>query len=71
MLPGWPRGRGPSRTDRAGFPGSYRPPRPPPAAPDGLPRITLIENEYLLAVLRAEERWLRGVIDDLRNGSLT
>ncbi|MEU7638786.1 MULTISPECIES: PadR family transcriptional regulator [unclassified Streptomyces] len=41
------------------------------AAPDGLPRITLIENEYLLAVLRAEERWLRGVIDDLRNGSLT
>ncbi|MEU1805760.1 PadR family transcriptional regulator [Streptomyces sp. NPDC019937] len=37
----------------------------------GLPRITLIENEYLLAVLDAEERWLRGVIGDLRDGSLT
>ncbi|MFG2830809.1 PadR family transcriptional regulator [Streptomyces sp. NPDC048434] len=40
-------------------------------APTGLPRITLIENEYLLAVLDAEERWLHGVIDDLRDGSLT
>ncbi|MFF2812038.1 PadR family transcriptional regulator [Streptomyces sp. NPDC058000] len=40
-------------------------------APAGLPRITLIENEYLLTVLGAEERWLRGVIDDLRDGSLT
>ncbi|MER6053021.1 PadR family transcriptional regulator [Streptomyces sp. NPDC001793] len=39
--------------------------------PPGLPRITLIENEYLLAVLGAEERWLRGVIGDLRDGSLT
>lgn len=39
--------------------------------PAGLPRITLIENEYLLAVLGAEERWLRGVVDDLRDGSLT
>src|SRR5205823_3497782 len=40
-------------------------------APAGLPRITLIENEYLLTVLDAEERWLRGVISDLRDGSLT
>ncbi|MFF7648982.1 PadR family transcriptional regulator [Streptomyces sp. NPDC007983] len=40
-------------------------------AASGLPRITLIENEYLLAVLDAEERWLRGVIGDLRDGSLT
>ncbi|GAA2299260.1 PadR family transcriptional regulator [Streptomyces caniferus] len=40
-------------------------------APTGLPRITLIENEYLLAVLGAEERWLRGVIGELRDGSLT
>ncbi|WP_051094340.1 MULTISPECIES: PadR family transcriptional regulator [unclassified Streptomyces] len=39
--------------------------------PPGLPRITLIENEYLLAVLDAEERWLRGVLGDLRDGSLT
>ena len=37
----------------------------------GLPRITLIENEYLLAVLGAEERWLQGVMGDLRDGSLT
>ncbi|QRX95440.1 PadR family transcriptional regulator [Streptomyces noursei] len=41
------------------------------AAPAGLPRITLIENEYLLAVVGAEERWLQGVLDDLRDGSLT
>ncbi|MFE6686918.1 PadR family transcriptional regulator [Streptomyces sp. NPDC057743] len=41
------------------------------ATPAGLPRIALIENEYLLAVLTTEERWLRGVIDDLRDGSLT
>ncbi|MFF9480642.1 PadR family transcriptional regulator [Streptomyces sp. NPDC014733] len=40
-------------------------------APPGLPRITLIENEYLLAVLDAEERWLQGVISDVRDGSLT
>ncbi|MFE1931242.1 PadR family transcriptional regulator [Streptomyces sp. NPDC059474] len=40
-------------------------------AATGLPRITLIENEYLLAVLDAEERWLRGVLSDLRDGSLT
>ncbi len=39
--------------------------------PPGLPRIALIENEYLLAVLGAEERWLRGVLGDLRDGSLT
>ncbi|MFE1173964.1 PadR family transcriptional regulator [Streptomyces sp. NPDC058773] len=37
----------------------------------GLPRVTLIENEYLLAVLGAEERWLQGVLSDLRDGSLT
>ncbi|MFJ9416986.1 PadR family transcriptional regulator [Streptomyces sp. NPDC101227] len=40
-------------------------------AATGLPRITLIENEYLIAVLDAEERWLQGVIGDLRDGSLT
>ncbi|MFF3546234.1 PadR family transcriptional regulator [Streptomyces platensis] len=40
-------------------------------APTGLPRITLIENEYRLAVLAAEERWLQGVLSDLRDGSLT
>jgi len=36
-----------------------------------LPRITLIECEYLLVLLDTEERWLQGVIDDLRDGSLT
>lgn len=40
-------------------------------APTGLPRITLIENEYRLALLDAEERWLQGVLRDLRDGSLT
>ncbi|MGW8555112.1 PadR family transcriptional regulator [Streptomyces tubercidicus] len=40
-------------------------------APTGLPRITLIENEYLLAVLDAEQRWLQGVLSDLRDGTLT
>ncbi|MEU9123277.1 PadR family transcriptional regulator [Streptomyces sp. NPDC048506] len=40
-------------------------------ATTGLPRIALIENEYLLAVLDAEERWLQGVISDLQDGSLT
>ncbi|QIK04882.1 PadR family transcriptional regulator [Streptomyces sp. Je 1-4] len=40
-------------------------------AEPGLPRITLIENEYLLAVLGAEERWLQGVMSDIRDGSLT
>lgn len=40
-------------------------------APTGLPRITLIENEYRLAVLDAEERWLQGVLRDLRDGGLT
>ncbi|KOG77869.1 PadR family transcriptional regulator [Streptomyces varsoviensis] len=39
--------------------------------PPGMPRITLIENEYLLAVLTAEERWLQGVLSDLRDGRLT
>lgn len=38
--------------------------------PPGLPRIFLLEDEYMAAVLRAEIRWLRGVIADLRSGSL-
>ncbi|MFE7115929.1 PadR family transcriptional regulator [Streptomyces sp. NPDC057654] len=37
----------------------------------GLPRITMIETEYLLTVVGAEERWLHGVLDDLREGRLT
>ncbi|MEV4573253.1 PadR family transcriptional regulator [Nonomuraea jabiensis] len=37
----------------------------------GLPRITMLEIEYLREVTAAETRWLRGVIDDLRAGRLT
>ncbi len=39
-------------------------------APPGLPRIFLLEDEYVAAVVRAELRWLRGLIADLRSGSL-
>ncbi|GGU73450.1 PadR family transcriptional regulator [Streptomyces albospinus] len=41
------------------------------AAEAGVPRVALIEDEYTLAVLAAEQRWLDGVISDLRDGSLT
>jgi len=34
-------------------------------------RINLIEEEYLLAMLRAELRWLRAVLDDVRSRELT
>lgn len=40
-------------------------------APPGMPRLFLIEDEYRVAMLRAEEAWLRGVIDDLATGRLT
>lgn len=36
----------------------------------GLPRLFLLEEEYRKAVLEAELGWLRGVIDDLREGHL-
>lgn len=36
----------------------------------GLPRLFLLENEYLAAITRAEIRWLRGVIADLESGAL-
>jgi DNA-binding PadR family transcriptional regulator len=35
-----------------------------------LPRVTLLESEYLRAVTDAELRWVHGVMDDLRDGSL-
>ena len=35
-----------------------------------LPRMFLLEEEYMAAVLRAEIAWLRGVIEDLRAGRL-
>src|SRR4051794_5986980 len=34
-------------------------------APPGMPRLFLIEDEYRVAMLRAEETWLRSVVDDL------
>jgi DNA-binding PadR family transcriptional regulator len=39
-------------------------------APAGLPRLFLLEEEYRAAMLKAELEWLRGVIEDLRDGRL-
>ncbi|MGA3147787.1 MAG: PadR family transcriptional regulator [Acidimicrobiales bacterium] len=36
-----------------------------------LPRVTLLDDEYQLAVATAELNWIRGVIEDLRSGLLT
>jgi DNA-binding PadR family transcriptional regulator len=36
-----------------------------------LPRVTLLEDEYRLAVTRAELGWLDGLLDDLKSGALT
>ena len=36
-----------------------------------IPRVTLLETEYLRAVTDAELRWITALIDDLRSGSLT
>lgn len=35
-----------------------------------LPRVTMLETEYLRAVTAAELSWLHGVVDDLRSGDL-
>jgi DNA-binding PadR family transcriptional regulator len=35
-----------------------------------LPRVTLLDDEYLRAVTAAELAWVRGVLADLRSGSL-
>jgi DNA-binding PadR family transcriptional regulator len=40
-------------------------------APPGMPRVFLIEDEYRVTMLRAEEAWLRAVIDDLASGRFT
>jgi DNA-binding PadR family transcriptional regulator len=40
-------------------------------APPGLPRLFLIEDEYRAAMLAAELEWLRGVVRDLADGTLT
>jgi DNA-binding PadR family transcriptional regulator len=36
-----------------------------------LPRVTLLDDEYLRAVTAAELNWIDGLVDDLRNGALT
>jgi DNA-binding PadR family transcriptional regulator len=36
-----------------------------------LPRLFLLEEEYRRAVLEAELSWIRGVVEDLRDGRLT
>lgn len=36
-----------------------------------LPRLFVVEAEYLLAVQRAEAAWVRALVDDLRAGRLT
>jgi DNA-binding PadR family transcriptional regulator len=38
--------------------------------PPGLPRIFLLEDEYMAAIYRAEISWLRHVSADLRSGDL-
>ncbi|MCK2221503.1 PadR family transcriptional regulator [Actinomadura sp. ATCC 31491] len=38
---------------------------------DDLPRISVLETEYLREVTAAEARWLRGVVEDLRAGRIT
>lgn len=38
---------------------------------DGLARVTMLETEYLYAVAKAEQVWLRGVVRDLDSGALT
>jgi DNA-binding PadR family transcriptional regulator len=41
------------------------------AAPPGLPRLFVLEEEYRRTMLQAELGWLRGVIADLTDGRLT
>ncbi|NUS00998.1 MAG: PadR family transcriptional regulator [Nonomuraea sp.] len=41
------------------------------AAESDLPRVTMLESEYLREVTAAEARWLRAVLGDLREGRLT
>ncbi|MFI6919365.1 PadR family transcriptional regulator [Nonomuraea spiralis] len=41
------------------------------AAEADLPRITMLEIEYLREVTAAEARWLRAVLADLRDGRMT
>ncbi len=37
----------------------------------GVPRLFLLEGEYMAAVVRAEIQWLRGIVADVGSGRLT
>ncbi|MFD0639431.1 PadR family transcriptional regulator [Catenulispora yoronensis] len=37
----------------------------------GLPKVTLLDDEYLVAVTEAELRWVEGVVAELESGDLT
>ena len=39
--------------------------------PAGLPRVTLLDDEYRRAVTAAELAWIDGIAEDLRTGALT
>ena len=39
--------------------------------PVGLPRVTLLDDEYRRVVTAAELAWIDGVVEDLRTGALT
>jgi len=39
--------------------------------PEGLPRVTLLDDEYRRAVTATELAWIDGVVEDLRTGALT
>jgi DNA-binding PadR family transcriptional regulator len=41
------------------------------SAPEGLPRLFMLEEEYRRTLLEAELAWVRSVIDDMRAGRLT
>lgn len=41
-----------------------------PAA-ESLPRLYFLETEYLRAVIEAELRWVEGIVEELRSGTLT
>jgi DNA-binding PadR family transcriptional regulator len=41
------------------------------AASADIPRLFLVEDEYRLAVMRAEQTWVTGIVEDLRAGRLT
>jgi DNA-binding PadR family transcriptional regulator len=41
------------------------------AAAKGLPRVLMLESEYILATATTQLDWIRSVIEDLRNGKLS